>query len=106
MSEETYFSSKTEKIEEIIKDKNKQFTRIYMNVRDEQGKDVLYLSRDKGQDLYIVSLKDHKNIEEYFTAKAPSRANAIEKKEFKAENNVKRTKQGSLLSFFKKQSKS
>lgn len=103
MNQETYFTTKTNKVEEII-DKNKHYNRIFMNIKHEDGKDILYLTKDKGQDLYIVSSENYDDIFEYFTQENKKTNNKEEKVEEikKEEKTVKRKKQGSLLNFFKK----
>ncbi|EOB12343.1 hypothetical protein NBO_460g0001 [Nosema bombycis CQ1] len=60
MPSETYFTTETKDIDKLLN--TKEHTKIYLNIRKEEEKDILYCTKNKGQDLYIVSTNNYKNI--------------------------------------------
>lgn len=102
--EHTYFYNK-DNLQDILKE-HPEYIKVYFKITRRDGKVVLSLSRDSGDQLYLASNKDHDDLRRYLGKRVIEEHPAKTKSEISiAENKpgiVKKPKQQNLFSFIKK----
>lgn len=107
--EKTFFRN-TSDIQKIAEE-NPEYTKIYINRFNNDGKLSLSLSKEHGDELYIVSNKDHEDLKLYFknenidsiSKKLDNKTN-IKKVQSETSKDpiIKKAKQNNLFSFITK----
>lgn len=103
MNEDLVYYAKKNNLTETLKE-NPEYTKVFFKMIEKDGKKILSLSEGTGDELYFVSNRSYDDLYYYLRKKE---VNEIKKRhtENKIENKeeqVKKTKQQDLFSFFKK----
>lgn len=102
--DETYFYNRNN-LEKIYKE-HPEYTKIYFKIQNQNGKLLLGIQKDSGDELYILSNKNHENLKQYLSKKALENYPIKKKTDQVAVNgkieSVKKPKQQTLFGFIQK----
>ncbi|KAM0681210.1 hypothetical protein GINT2_000406 [Glugoides intestinalis] len=104
MTDERVYFFNRDNLDDIIKEHPK-YTKVYFRMKNENGKAHLSLSRDSGDQIYLVSNCDHQDLNLYLkkaTEVAIVQKKNINPEEANKENPSKKAKQQSLFGFINK----
>lgn len=104
MEDELIYFFNRDNLDEIIK-KHPEYTKVYFTMKNKNGKAHLSLSRNIGDQLYLVSNRDYQDVNLYLkkeneAAIAKKKTEEVEKAN--KQNPSKKAKQQSLFGFINK----
>lgn len=96
------FNRQGSSINQVLKE-NPTYHQIYLNTKTEGNVTKIFLTKDKGELLYIVSNVKYDDVKKYFEKSTTTQTANVKPVETKqVAESVKRKKQTTLFSFMKK----